>query len=365
MMVRCNIVKKATKGVVATLLAAVVFGAGFTGYTNKVEAATTTTNGNVPSKVEFVECTKAYDDYYSKDKKAPEAVDLGLDGEYLFAGWYQDDEKTAYTDDVPNVAKAKFVPAQVLSVKSQVDDADMNVNADTLFRIVSTVDSLDYKNVGFLIEATDSQGTFRQWKGQSTKVYEKFFADGSNREASAIFGGKSAYFFSYKLGGIPTENGLEEFKTSFYATPYWTTLDGTKVEGLTKCVHVEDYYNDYISVPVYLKSASTVKDIAAGILSVKYDSSKVTYVDCQNGSLLEEGMANGNAGTVKCVANIADINEKVSAKGMFINLRFKEVPEAQKPDGGYIFQVSIEDNSFCDIAEEFVSGVEAWDSFYY
>lgn len=366
---------KISKRVSAILLAAMVVGVGFSGYSEKAEAT-------VPTKVEYVECKTA--STYTKTT-APKAVDIApeLGSGYLFAGWFKDDKgNTAYKADenVAGVAYAKFVPAQVLSVKTQVDDQDKTVGSSTNIRIVSSVDSLDYSKIGFKISAVCSDKVTREWSGSSSKVFKKYTADGRETEADAVFGDNSAYFFSYLLTSIPTTDEGAEFGTSFYATPYWITMDGTTVEGLTKCVHVEDYYKDYVSVPVYLQSKEDV-EVAAGILSVAYDTNYVEYVDCQNGSLLEEGMANGSSGTVKCVANVDDISNNVPADGMFINLRFKPVKDnsedgsnvmdpakdglKNKPKGGYTFAVTVPKDSFCNVAEDFVAGVTPWDSFYY
>ena len=94
-----------------------------------------------------------YDEAWGNQEKIPTKEG------YLFGGWYKDAEGNTAVKSKEQVAEdaevyAKFVPAQVLSVKAQNFYGTANTaetNGKTHTRLVSTVDALAYKNVGFEI----------------------------------------------------------------------------------------------------------------------------------------------------------------------------------------------------------------------
>ena len=75
------------------------------------------------------------------------------------------------------------------------------------------------------------------------------------------------------------------FKTGIQITPYWTTLDGTKVSGVSRYARVEDGYLNIVNVPVRLYS---VEEAAAGYLEVAYDGDKFAYVGADTGNVFAE-----------------------------------------------------------------------------
>ena len=365
-------ISKLLKGVSIALVAVMAIGAGIVSYSNEAQAAVD--DAKIPTAIAYKQIADASS--YATDQKAPKANEVTDLGEgYLFAGWYEDSAgNTPITDGkkVTQDSYAKFVPAYILGVKSQVaykdtkdsKDYKTQVRSDSPFvtlRLVSAVDSKQYQEVGFAITAkkpnSDEESTWNTHTDYKKKVYSKLKQNGQDVSASDMFGTNASYFFTYEVRNIPSG---ENFETAFYATPYWVTLDGTRVEGLSKYSHVEDYYEGLLSVPVYVKSSEKA---AAGIVSVEFEKDKVTFDSYESGKLFEEGLAvDHKDGTVKCVANVKDITSEKSADGLFINLRFKmtgfDIEEFEKgtfAGTGYTFNVNAPSEQFCNVDEVLLS----------
>jgi hypothetical protein len=151
---------------------------------------------------------------------------------YVFAGWFSDKKctKVLSSATVEEKAYAKFVDANVLTVKAQITAGTGEDSKKTNMRFVTTVDSLDYEKIGFVvtIEGREEQTV------STTVVYEQLYAVGNNKTVDTLapseeFSPISLYFGAYSYLNIPTE----DFDTKFTVTPYWITLDGTTVYGET------------------------------------------------------------------------------------------------------------------------------------
>lgn len=156
--------------------------------------------------------------------------------DYIFAGWYIDAEcKSALSEEIAGAkvteenkaAYAKFVPKGVLSVKAQVLSGTEFGTATSKIRFVTTVDSLRYQKVGFDF---DIRGT--KLNSETTTVYHRIQAMGSNgtvlkHYTPDVFDSESQYFMACVVEGIKNS----QFGLGIDATPYWVTLDGTKVTG--------------------------------------------------------------------------------------------------------------------------------------
>lgn len=163
------------------------------------------------------------------DYKGADATELYPTKEgMLFAGWFTDDTcTTAYTESTGR-AYAKYVDAGVLVALAQIEaDTDYDTLA-TKMRLISTVDSEWYRQVGFIIEVEGSS------KGaveiSSNKAYMTITAKSGGvtfTKKPQDISPKSKYFFTYTITDIPNDG----FYTGIYVTPYWVTLDGTKVTG--------------------------------------------------------------------------------------------------------------------------------------
>lgn len=160
---------------------------------------------------------------------------------YVFAGWYTSDTVFDFDTTLPEYvttgeAYALFVDENVLSVKWQIS-ADTNRKSKTTnLRLITTVDSLRYQNVGFSILYDGKQfGADRL----TNVVYEQIagWEDGSVQNYFPTeFSSESLYFMSYRINKIPQS----AFYTDFKVTPFWTTLDGTKVKGNANTFQIGD-----------------------------------------------------------------------------------------------------------------------------
>ena len=151
---------------------------------------------------------------------------------YVFAGWYQDAAfQNPVTDTTPETgAYAKFVDADVLTVRCQLKKDTLIESPATELRVITSVDSLEYQEVGFEIKAGG-----KQLVTTSKTVYNKIYGyvDETQKEyvPEDVFSKTdSKYFMTKKLVNIPRT----EFDQVFQITPFWTTMDGTKVHGTLK-----------------------------------------------------------------------------------------------------------------------------------
>jgi hypothetical protein len=142
----------------------------------------------------------------------------------IFAGWFTDETcTTPYTEDTGK-AYAKFIDEKILTVKAQISSGTTANSESTSIRFITSVDSLKYQNVGFKI--TFNGKTIDK---QMTKVYTAINASGV-RVKPTVFSEDSKYMEAYTLNNIPQS----AFDKEFTVTPYYTTQDGTIVEGETK-----------------------------------------------------------------------------------------------------------------------------------
>ena len=302
-------------------------------------------------------------DYWSADGAKTAPVKEG----YVFGGWYQKtDTGFAALKAIAEDAYAKFVPAYVLSVKSQIEkSAEDGTAASTFLRLVTTVDSTEYRNIGFDIWLNNTKQL------ENLPVITKVYSSLNNDEGSIVpgteFGQASAKFAVLKLTQIASVN----YQKIIYVRPYWTTLDGTRAEGLARYIRVEDGFtaNHYISVPINLLEGKT---IAAGILELSY----AEYKDVLEVAVDDKGKYKIDAGrvlpemeyyvdiatgTIKIIGNAVNVDEYKQAESMYASVRFRVkdgVNEEELPDS---FTFTIKEGSFCDWQDEFVDEVKAWD----
>ena len=146
----------------------------------------------------------------------------------VFGGWYTDPTFTTVATTGP--AFAKFVDKNVHKVKWQIRP---NADPDYIdIRFVTTIDSLDYKNVGFEITYDGKIAT-----AETTKAFKQLKAAGTGISPS-VFSNQSQYFVTFVIKNVP-KTALDK---SFSAKAYWTTLDSKTVTGdsLSFCVNEPD-----------------------------------------------------------------------------------------------------------------------------
>lgn len=308
---------------------------------------------------------------------------------YLFGGWFKyiDEDtvgeaiKTATAVGDDEDVYAKFVPARLTGVSCQI-----GVNAEsagtTNLRVVSTVDSTDYKAVGFNVygRETDENGTY-DWtmyeykedntnKAQSTKVYsglQTYKYDAGEEAIVPDVVKKPEDIFGTDAAGFKfTTMSLSEIAKDYYGTtivikPYWITLDGTYVEGTGEFNRVNDSPNittepNIVNISVNLKEAS---EIAAGMLSVTYPEG-FEYVEAECGRVFGEMQFAPDKDNKKitCVGNVTKIGNSENPEDVYVNLRFKTTGDSLEA-GSSEFVVAVPTNGFCNITETIVD-VAAW-----
>lgn len=158
---------------------------------------------------------------------------------YVFGGWYNDAEgKDPMTEEEANnatTAYVKWVPDYVLSVKAQVNKAALDDNITTTskaaIRLLTSVDSRDYKSVGFDVVRGDypSYTYHLDSKNVYTRVRVVGETEGTYTEHTPedVFGSDSHFFEAVTFKNVP-ETAVN---TELSVTPYWVTPDGTRVNG--------------------------------------------------------------------------------------------------------------------------------------
>lgn len=363
------------KKVTVSILVVGMIVAGIVVYPGQADAAV------VEDKVIYEELSTT--NYWSEEKKtAP--VKEG----YVFGGWFEQvDVKTnateTYTDNgietyysplttVSGNAYAKFVPAQVLSVKAQNEGkvtkdyiANFQNEQDSFYiRVMSSLDSANYQKVGFDIWLANAIPVLRKAEGatEATEPLETNIIYGGVKEgtetktAQQIFGGVSQYVSVWQLSEI---NYKENVSLIIYVRPYWITTDGTKVNGLAKYVHIEDQYLEYINVPVNLLGGEKV---AAGSIDVSYSNTagSLEPVAFEEGRIFKDMKCNYVDNTVKMVGvtDLAVGNYQEDNETLYANLRFK------KPAGDVEFNISDGEETFCDWDGNYVDVKKVWDTKY-
>lgn len=314
------------------------------------------------STVKYVEYT-SYAEYKvdnTEDKLVPEYSEAG----YVFGGWF-----TKAGDKYSPIAKmstqegtiyAKFVPASVLSVKCQNIAGTTEGSQDTTMKVVSALDTLNYQSYGFEMDVIklNAENTYAgqteiQYKYDLKNAYTAFnvYKDAEGTELAyrytpnQLFGKAAQYFTTHGVKTIP--NG--SFGAIVCIKPYWKTIDGTEVYGLTKYAHVEDGFVKegyrYVNVPVNLREVAN-GGVAAGVLNVNYDKNTFILDKVEGGRYFEE-MAWADKGTsVKMVGNLTNISTDKNVDDIYANIRFKvSESDAYKVLTGYTFTVDGEDFS--------------------
>lgn len=164
---------------------------------------------------------------------------------YLFAGWFTDQacgEESAIATDAKTVETtvyAKFVPRYVLDVKAQVSanltNGELTDDETGAIRFVTSIDTLNYSQVGFEISYDKRDGNGVQNKtSASNKVYKELFAIIGDTNSETIgynpkteFCKTSDFFKACTVKNI----SADLYDTEFTVTPFWKTMDGTVVNG--------------------------------------------------------------------------------------------------------------------------------------
>lgn len=197
--------------------------------------------------------------------------------DYLFAGWFG--AKTCEKDDAldssvqDGEAWAKFVPAGVLSVKSQI--AQTSTGSYNM-RIISTIDTLNYGAVGFKVEYNDNGKIINiPIKEVYTRIKATAESGVDYNFSPKVVNTKSEYFMTATLLNINSEKTGNIFRV----VPYWKTMDGTMVNGVNRYVAVDDGIasNDAMSFIVKADAVDLTKLTVTNASDVSIAAENVTY----------------------------------------------------------------------------------------
>ena len=155
----------------------------------------------------------------------------------VFAGWYEDSQfKTPVaTESTSGYAYAKFVNADILSVKAQLTVGTTSKSESANLRILTACDTRAYEEIGFDVEYDGQKNTY-----ETSTVYESILATNKKEiaryQADDIFGKEASYIATTTISNIPKV----KFSNEIIVTPHWITEDGTKVYGVERSLKVED-----------------------------------------------------------------------------------------------------------------------------
>lgn len=203
-------------------------------------------SNNITLSYETETCTPEvvpYTEGFEAGKEPTDMADYNAKG-YVFAGWFTNEEctKALTKDNQANVtqAYAKYVDAEILSVKAQVSGNLYDTNTENdgtgAIRFVTTIDSRKYQKVGFVLKVKDGA---KEATVGSDEIYEVLYAvNETSKEAELIdyrpdrFSPESEFFKTFTLTGFTdSDTATFNFDTQITATPYWITQDGTTVYG--------------------------------------------------------------------------------------------------------------------------------------
>lgn len=186
------------------------------------------------SMLSFASDSEAVEISSFRDGKEIGEYDYPSNPGYVFAGWYDQ----TLTNAIPDTQKtgnayAKWVKEEVLSVKFQILQDTTSYDLTTTLRLVATVDSKDYQEVGFVISFGEGENK-QTATVPSTTVYKTLIGNGVTYTPEDNFDTTSKFFVVYELYDIPRSM----FDTDITVTPYWKTLDGTIVEGVGRDINI-------------------------------------------------------------------------------------------------------------------------------
>ncbi len=288
---------------------------------------------------------------------------------FLFGGWYQEenDENAVVSPEQGKTYYAKFVPEDVLGIKAQVSNTILEDNTaqTAAIRFVTTVDSTQYKKIGFLVQ----KGTGEVTEANVTNiVYEKLYQvtdqNGSlgtvlEEVAPDIFAPASKFFKTYTIRKVPDS----AYNTDITVTPYWITLDGTRVEG-TKSIKTVNLGRSW----VYIDTSAN----ADGEVYGTYEHPFTKLDDALNGIRLENGKVtvkgnstvtvpadfNWTKHTITVKEQVKDCNIMLAGETANAGIDFSAITELHVRDNITFDKMTLKfyGNSLSDYGEVYANG---------
>ncbi|MBQ9392916.1 MAG: hypothetical protein IJU18_02835 [Oscillospiraceae bacterium] len=160
---------------------------------------------------------------------APASIPAGK----IFGGWYSDEACTVpVAEDYVGQAFARFVDADVLGVKSQ-QGLSKTAEGKNRLRVVTSVDSMDYQEVGFHVTYNNASGVEKTVTASGTAVYATLtgYTDPNTAETyqPTVFSSQSIRFAAFRL--VASDAVVAQNSDGITIQPYWVTADGVTVEG--------------------------------------------------------------------------------------------------------------------------------------
>lgn len=191
-----------------------------------------------PQAAKTVEYTTAFPNFRAGEEMEAPIAPVG----YVFAGWYYDEACTSLP--VASATKvlaegtkvyAKFVPEIVLSVNAQTRYTTEGETNKIDLRLVTTVDSWDYREVGFIV--TNRAGVPKIYPQQY--VFASLLAAGYTKTPREI-NECSIRFGTINIIGITVSGEGVDPNREIPVQAYWITKDGTTVYGPARTIKVSD-----------------------------------------------------------------------------------------------------------------------------
>lgn len=160
-------------------------------------------------------------------------------GKYIFGWTYNGKNQTTFdTNNDPRLYVAEFIDTKMLDVKKQDNSETAEAGATTLnMRFISSVDSTNYDEVGFVFSLTNFEpilGGTTCVSRSTTTVYENLNAAGEPQHVYNVYDEYSAYMYAFEMTKIPaTGDG-----TVIYARAY-VKRGNTYVYGATNAITVK------------------------------------------------------------------------------------------------------------------------------
>ena len=221
---------------------------------------------------------------------------------WLFAGWFTDEYCTTpvSTTVEGTTYHAKFVDPGVLDVKLQITEGATPESDSVNMRMVTSVDSLDYAQVGFDVYYNEDIGATEPTKNVPIyKVFERIVAiieSGVDYNYSPkVVDTDSEYFTTATLVGIAKAN----YEKPFLIKPYWVTYQGVKIYGTSRYVTMTgDAFSTVTTanVPVKIaKADSYTVNGTEGVAAVYHDGEYAHFrVTAPTVSLTKYTVSDGN-----------------------------------------------------------------------
>ena len=214
--------------------------------------------------------------------------------EVVFAGWYMDAEYTQPLTEKPvntegTVYYPKWVDEGLLSLKLQIARVQGEDNAVKSYslRLISSVDSLNYRQVGFYVYYNGSYVT-KTTEYSALKEINAVNISTKYNYSPKVIDAEAERFFTVTLMGINPEKVDKDFQI----TPYWVTYDGVEAKGETRMFSVEDGYDTKAATPTMVNNVNVA--IPTTITGVVPETVEVTVADATKPTTASVvGYANG------------------------------------------------------------------------